>query len=167
MNQIPDDIRDIQGPLPLPADFPWLPALVLAAVLLAAVIFFLRRRKIKPALPPPSAAEIALSELVRARALLKEETSREFAISVSEAVRRYIENRFSLRATRETTPEFLQSISANAPEVLTAYREPLQDFLRYCDLAKFARSPLAVGQMEQMLTSACSLVEQTKAGAER
>lgn len=56
---------------------------------------------------------------------------------LSNVVRGYLEKRFHLPARRQTTPEFLAAV-ARSPELAPPQRAFLDDFLRRCDLAKFA-----------------------------
>ena len=94
-----------------------------------------RRRALGAALLP---YEIALARLEEARALMQPENAREFSIAVSEIVRQYIEERFQVWAARRTTEEFLHDLLEPSDALLASHRALLEDFLRHCDLAKFA-----------------------------
>jgi len=156
-----EDIRDIRGPKPLPS--PWLWPLWLAGgAALAALLYaswrWNRRRALIAALLP---YEVALAKLAEARALMQPENAREFSITVSEIVRQYIEVRFQVWAARRTTEEFLHDLIDPSDVSLAHHRDLLADFLRHCDLAKFARWILSVGEMEIMLQSAHNFVLET------
>jgi len=99
--------------------------------------------------------------LAEARALMQPENAREFSITVSEIVRQYIEVRFQVWAARRTTEEFLHDLIDPSDVSLAHHRDLLADFLRHCDLAKFARWILSVGEMEIMLQSAHNFVLET------
>ncbi len=165
----PSDIRDIRGPVPIPA--PWLvPLLVAGALLLAALAFVLARRwwrrraqRVPPPRPPD---EIALERLAAARAFLDPAHAREFCFAVSEALRLYIEDRFAVLAARRTTEEFLVDLVRTPAPGLASHRALLEDFLRTSDLVKFARAPLATSEMEAMLESASRFVRDTRPTAE-
>ena len=61
-----------------------------------------------------------------------------FYTRLSDIVRRYLEDRFQLRAPERTTEEFLYETSRNG--LLSAeHKELLGRFLQECDLVKFAR----------------------------
>ena len=153
-----EDIRDIRGPKHIPS--PWLWPLWLAggaalAALLYAAWRWNQRRALIAALLP---YEIALAKLEAARALMQPENAREFSITVSEIVRQYIEVRFQVWAARRTTEEFLHDLIDPSDVSLAHHRDLLADFLRHCDLAKFARWVLSAEEMETMLQSARSFV---------
>ena len=105
-----EDIRDIRGPkFVLPAWF--VPALLAAMLVLAVLAFaawrWLRRRRRPRALLP---FEVALQRLADIRALLQPQHAREFSIAVSDIIRSYIEQRFDVTATHQTTEEFLRDL---------------------------------------------------------
>lgn len=158
-----EDIRDIRGPVPIPVAW-HLPAAIIAGLLLAAaIVWFVRRRRRRPvpAPPPPTADAVALAALDASRALMDPARAREFGIAVSDAVRGYIEARFAAQAAHRTTEEFLHDLVAAGGAELAPHRTLLADFLGHCDLAKFAREPLTVPDMDAMLTSALSFVRGT------
>ena len=59
-------------------------------------------------------------------------------VELSDIVRRYIEERFALRAPELTTEEFLAEAGRSA-ELTAGNRELLSAFLATCDRVKFAR----------------------------
>jgi hypothetical protein len=153
-----EDIRNIRGPIHIPSPWRW-PLWLAGGAALAALLYagwrWNRRRSLAAALLP---YEIALAKLEEARALMQPENAREFSITVSEIVRQYIEVRFRVWAARRTTEEFLHGLLDPSDALLVSHRELLADFLRHCDLAKFARWILSVGEMETMLQSAHNFV---------
>ena len=156
------DIRDIRGPISIPSPYRWLwlVAGVTAAIglLYGAWRWYRSFAAAKAKLP----FEIALDRLEKARALMKPEQAREYSFAVSEITRDYIEKRFSERAAHRTTDEFLRDLLAQTNSPLTAHRALLEDFLRYCDLAKFARWELDMPQMESMHESARNFILSTR-----
>jgi hypothetical protein len=156
-----EDIRDIRGPKHIPSPWPW-PWCLAGGAALAALLYagwlWNRRRALIAALLP---YEIALARLEEARALMQPENAREFSIAVSEIVRNYIEERFHVWAARRTTEEFLHDLLEPSDALLVSHRALLADFLRHCDLAKFARWILSIGEMSTMLRSAQTFVLQT------
>jgi len=160
-----EDIRDIRGPVPIPVSW-HVPAAIVAGLLLAAAIVWLvrrRRRRSVPLAAPPTADAVALAALEGARMLMDPARAREFGIAVSDAVRTYIEARFDARAAHRTTEEFLHDLMADGTAGLAPHRTLLADFLGHCDLAKFAREPLTVPDMDAMLASAVTFVRRTAA----
>ena len=87
--------------------------------------------------------------------------AREFCNGASEAVRSYIERRFEILATRNTTEEFLQHSLRTSNELLVRHRAQLADFLQQCDHVKFAGAALTDKDMEALLQSALSFVHAT------
>jgi hypothetical protein len=133
------EIPDIET-LPSPPPTPWAPYLqwlaVAVAVLLAAA-WALRRRLAAKSVPlPPD--QWALRELDRIeRTVLPPAGAPDvFHTQVSNVVRRYLQERFGLRAPQQTTAEFLAAGVAQ----LAAQRALLREFFERCDLAKFARA---------------------------
>ena len=162
-----DDIRDIRGPLHIPNPMAWLyyaiGALLAAAVATGIWRWFKRHQVLRA----KRAYEIAFERLEQAKALMQPELADAFSVAVSNAVRGYIEQRFGVRVTRHTTEEFLARIQGGSSGELAGYRGLLQDFLVHCDLAKFARCLLTIGQMEEMHRSAWDFVDRTRPRPEK
>ena len=135
------EIRDIAPPiyvLPWPL---WVVYTVSAGLLaLAAVLAWLAVRWLRnrPAPAPPTPRESAMAELEKARAQIRGTEPYVFNILVSDVLRRYISAQFQLKATQQTSPEFLASIS-DFPGFGATEKQLLADFLEKCDLIKFAR----------------------------
>jgi hypothetical protein len=161
-----DDIRDIRGPkgmLP-----PWLiPALLAGGALLAMAGYaawrWRRRQRMPRALLP---FEIALQRLEDIRSLMDPSSVREFSIAISDIVRAYIEASFEVTATHLTTEEFLRDLLESSNSSLAAHRNLLAEFLRQCDVAKFAGVSLSRRIMESLHQSARSFVIETSKPAE-
>jgi hypothetical protein len=154
-----EDIRDIRGPKAVaPA---WqLPAVAAAALLLAVgayVYWRIRRRRPRPLLP----FEIALQRLEDIRPLMVPPRAAEFSVAVSDIVRGYIEQRFEVTATRQTTEEFLRDIVDSADTPLARHRAVLGRFLQQCDFVKFGGASLSVPSMESLRQSARTFVRET------
>lgn len=160
-----EDIRDIRGPKGV---FPWWIVVAwVAGIALLAVggygAWRWRRRRVPAALLP---FEIALQRLEAIRTLMHPSTVREFSTAISDIVRRYIEEGFSVTATHLTTEEFLRGLLDSSNASLAAHRNLLAHFLHQCDLAKFAGVSLSMRIMESLHQSARSfIVETSKAPA--
>jgi hypothetical protein len=159
-----EDIRDIRGPK---AVFPL--GLVLeiaaAAALLAGgayALWRMRRRRQARAL---KYFEVALRRLEALRGLMQPAKVREFSSAISDIVRQYIEAGFAVTATHRTTEEFLHDILASEDSPLTPHRALLEEFLRQCDLAKFAGMSLTITNMESLYQSARGFVVGTSPAA--
>jgi Domain of unknown function (DUF4381) len=155
---VAEDIRDIRGPKYLLPNWV-LPALVAGAVLVALSIYGLWRWRRKRAVRIWLPYEIALQRLDEIRTLMQPASAREFSTAVSDIVRRYIEQRFDVTATRRTTEEFLRDLlesSTNAS--LARHQGLLGEFLQQCDFVKFAALALTLQNMESLRQSARAFV---------
>lgn len=151
-----EDIRDIRGPKAL---FPWRLVVELLAVglALAAAYAVWRWRRHRPS-RALQYFEIALQRLEALRALMHPASVREFSSAISDTVRRYIEAGFRVTATHQTTEEFLHDILKTENSPLARHRSLLAEFLRECDLAKFAGISLSTASMESLYQSARSFI---------
>jgi hypothetical protein len=109
---------------------------------------------------------VALARIAQAMSRIDKGDADGFSTEVSAAVRAYIEQRFNRRAARRTTEEFLYDVLNDPSAGLAGYADLLADFLRHCDLAKFARWPLTAAEMGAMAESARRFVLETSQPAE-
>ena len=155
-----EDIRDIRPPYHIPPGWLWL-AWVAGGLILVVLGYGAWRWRQRLGLRVKLPYEIALEQLEAARRLMQPEQARAFSIAVSEIVRSYIEVGFEVRAAHRTTEEFLRDLVTQPDSPLVAHQPVLADFLKHCDLAKFARWVLSVPQMEAMLQSAATFIVAT------
>jgi hypothetical protein len=156
-----EDIRDIRGPKAVPGSW-MLPAVVVGLSAVALCAYALSRRRRSGRRPRRlTLSEQALERLESTRPLMRPATAREFGIAASEVIRNYIEKRFDVIATQRTTEEFLQTLLQSSNETLVRHRSLLEEFLRQCDLVKFAGASLAVTDMESLFKSARGFVLET------
>ena len=157
------DIRDIKGPVPIPAGWTWL-AWTLGALAVALAAFFLVRRWLRQrraaavpqvVVPPHIRARARLNAVLR---LLYE--PKPFCIEVSDTVRWYLEERFEYRAPERTTDEFLEELQSS-PLLSLTQKQSLADFLCRCDLVKFARYEPTELELRSLHDGALRLVEET------
>lgn len=159
---LPEDLKemklnDIKPPVPYPTDYRKLILVAGGALLLAAAgifswLYYKRRMRTVDAhavmLTPQEIAYRELEELA-AENLLEKGEIKPYYQRVSGILRRYIENRFGLRAPEQTTEEFLAGLERDSglPE---DFKPLLRTFLRHCDLVKFAE--FRPGQEESLQT---------------
>ncbi len=154
---VAEDIHDIRGPVYLLPD--WVqPALIAGAALVALSIYGLWRWRRKRAARIWLPHEIALQRLEDIRALMQPASAREFSTAVSDIVRRYIEQRFEVTATRRTTEEFLRDLLDSSNASLARHQGLLGEFLQQCDFVKFAALALTLQNMESLRQSARAFV---------
>ena len=109
-----------------------------------------------PIVPPHVRAKQKLQE---ALALIGQ--PREFCIIVSDTVRLYLEERFNFHAPDRTTEEFLYELQST--DLLTPdQKESLAEFLKRCDLVKFAKYEPREPELRDLHASALRLVEETE-----
>ena len=159
-----EDIEDVLE-MPKPASFAWLWALGIAAVAaIAGLWLYLRRKRVKELVRIfKPAHELAYERL---RVLVNEDLVgagkiKEFYERISDILRHYIEHRFSLRAPERTTEEFLAEL-ANTNVLPSAEKQRLGEFLKHCDLVKFAKHNPTTQQIQETFDLVKDFIEKTK-----
>ena len=162
-----EDIRDVKDPVEVALSKNDHTKILLALAALAAVgavlLLGFRRKKEKSVPPPPPAHITALSEIERLRALglLEQNLFEKYLGALSDILRRYIENRFQIKAPEQTTEEFLQVLRGD-PAFSFTQREMLRGFLSECDLVKFANQKTSLEAAEDATSKVVSFIEETK-----
>jgi hypothetical protein len=87
-----------------------------------------------------------------------------FYVELSGIVRRYLEDRFDLRAPELTTEEFLASVG-ESPDLSRDHQGLLREFLRLADLVKFAGVQPSDEDVERSVTTAQRFLEETRENA--
>ncbi len=137
----------------------WPAAATGMVVLIASLLGLLAAtRPRKPA--PPTAEQWALEELIRLEGQLNGQPSEWYHTRLSYIVRRFLEEKHGLRAARQTTAEFMQSVQV-APQLADEQRELLRQLLERCDLAKFALVQVSQDDCRQATELARMLVQGT------
>jgi Domain of unknown function (DUF4381) len=159
-------LRDIQPPMLLPEDPNYL---LIAAIIVSGFLFvvlllwFFKFRKKTVVLP--GVHEVALTELVQLRKLMTQEHAALYAAKLSDILRSYIENRFQIPSSRQTSREFFQSLNNNSIDtamLFAQHTESLKRCLDQCDLAKFAQSIPTGQNMEQMESAVQQFIKATQ-----
>jgi hypothetical protein len=156
-------LRDIKPPVEIPSGWAWV-FWVLGALAVAALLFWLwrywqKRRMQEPVIPVVPPHVRAKQKLEEALALLGQ--PREFCILVSDTIRWYLEERFDFHAPERTTEEFLYELR-ETNMLLPDQKESLGEFLKRCDLVKFARYEPGEPELRDLHESALRLVEETE-----
>jgi len=139
------DIRDIKPPLNI--NYPWYyyAAGILSVIILALLIWTIanhikRKRRtpesLKPSRPPHETALEMLDALQRST-LLDEGKIKEYYISLSNIIRRYIEERFGIPTLDRTTFELYQEMKE--ARIKRDHISLIRNFLENCDKVKFAK----------------------------
>jgi hypothetical protein len=160
-------IAALEGVVNMPAEpfrlWVWL---LSAAAVCGGIIFWFKKRArrakelvriFKPA------HQIAYERLgaLEKEGLLEAGKIKEFYERISDVLRHYIEHRFNLRAPERTTEEFLEE-SRSANVFTQRDQQQLGEFLRHCDLVKFAKYEPTAEQIQQTLRLVKDFIETTK-----
>jgi len=160
------DIREITGPIGFPVKIPWYMWVVLALIVVGlsfAFFLFKRKKTQRIFVPPRPAHEIAYEALdaLKQKEYLRQKEYKLYYIELSDIVRRYLENRFNLRAPEMTTEEFLNSVK-DERTLSYEHKSLLRDFLSHCDLVKFAKYEPPEKEADLSFESAKKLIDQTR-----
>jgi hypothetical protein len=172
------EIEDIMPPLSLPPDRIQqflLGGLVLLIATLAIIGFYYWKKIASQKVPAAEQLrpeEIALQDLERLLAddLLARGEIKFFHLRISDILRRYVENRFGLKAPERTTEEFLMELSraeSSSNEILNKHKALLSGFLSQCDLVKFARHEPSIAESQKTVMICREFIEKTKEKGER
>jgi hypothetical protein len=157
------ELRDIKPPIAI--QDPWIYVLWAAVLLcLAALVFALwkwrrSRRAQVPVIPTVPAHVRAKQKLEEALALISQ--PKPFCILVSDTARFYLEERFNFHAPERTTEEFLYELRGT-DLLLPDQKDSLGEFLKRCDLVKFARYEPREPELRDLHQSALRLIEETE-----
>lgn len=157
-----EDIRDVKDlvEIPSPPNYTLWICLFVAALIIGFLLWkFLRRTKKTPGI---AAYVVALKELRRAEPLVNEESAEPLVVTTTDIIRKYIERRFSLAATRQTTEEFLREIHKRTDSGLASFQEELGEFLSSCDAVKFGRAEMESETRNNLLDSARQFINATR-----
>lgn len=140
----------------------------IAVALLGGAAFFMFRKRRLAQMPTLSAEEIATQELdhLESLELLSQKRVKEFYYRLTAIVRRYIELRFGIMASEQTTEEFLATMKTD--NRLTAdEKEILQGFLSTADLVRYALHQPPVAEVQSSMVMARGFVDRAPVVAEK
>lgn len=164
------ELRDVTPPEELPVApswmrfLPWI-GLGLAGLGLVAGGWSLRHRFRRPP-PPLTPSSWAERELLRIEDLKLPQSGEvdRFHTLLCNVIRSYLEQRFQLPASHQTTAEFLETMRRSS-QLSTAQRDLLREFLERCDMAKFARAAPSQEECQKVGDMARSFVRETAPAA--
>jgi Domain of unknown function (DUF4381) len=122
-----------------------------------AALWWKKRRRRQRSKSPSETALASLATLTSAGDRMAAET---FAYQAALTVRSYIADRFGIAAPRRTTEEFLRDLAADGSP-LASQGDSLRNFLKSCDLAKFAGSTLDENQRHGLIEAARGFIRST------
>jgi hypothetical protein len=150
-------LEDIAPPLDV---FPYPPWMIGFGILLLLIFVFFGIRwwtSRRPTAPPPTPPRVlALSALEKLGLQMETLSPYAFSIAVSDIVRQFVEADTGVHAVRQTSVEFLASISTR---LSVSDRDLLTGFLEHCDLIKFAQATATTTDSRTLLASAEAFIQ--------
>lgn len=140
--------------------WPWLLAGVLLVLAAIGVVVWRRRARLRIRITAYDKAMARLAQL-EGRGLPGEEEADAWYVELSGIVRRYLEDRFGLRAPELTTEEFLH-VAQRSRELTREHRALLSSFLEGCDRVKFAGYRPAENESRDAIASARQFLAETR-----
>ncbi len=159
-------LRDIKKPVNLPQKFTYyfiIAALISAVILILSAVFLRKAKNTRGLSGLKPAHEIACEQLaaLKKKDLITQGKIKEFYIEISDITRRYIENRFNIKAPEMTTEEFFFKVKEH-PQFKVEHKTLLKEFLLCCDLVKFAKYSPSKQEIDSAFESAEKFITQTK-----
>ncbi len=165
-------IKDIKPPFEAPVTFsealPYLLyGILIAAIIIVFIYIISRRRKnrpvFRPHVPPKPAYIKALEELdkLKEEKLWQKNMLKEYYSRLTNIIRAYIEQRYSVKALEETTNEILQDMKKAGFRDKELF-EQLRSLLSLADMVKFAKGITEPDENEQNMENAYTFVMRTK-----
>lgn len=141
-------------------------AAVVVVILIIVVVFVIKslhKKEYQAERVFRSAHEIALARLkeLEDEGLVSSGMLKIFYERVSNVLRYYIEDRFTLKAPERTTEEFLFELKS-ASVLAVADKDSLGKFLRHCDLVKFAKHEPSDEQVSLTVDLVKDFIDRTK-----
>jgi hypothetical protein len=154
-------------PLRSPRTYAVIAIFGILAVLAAGLVAYRVMRGWSAGVRRQSAYEVAAQRLAALvdRPLPGPDAVGAFFVELSDLIRRYLEDRFELRAPELTTEEFL-GVAADSPDLSDEHKGFLRDFLQSADMVKFARFVPGEVEINEALDLARRFLEQTRDGAD-
>lgn len=165
-----EGLIDVKGPVAYPVSY-WLLLIIAGLILLVGLTIFLFKRYFNRDVTPEAefveedtrtAWEKAFDSLkpLNSKPLRSQEEFDSFFTQLSLIIRRYLEDRFELKAPDMTTEEFLASLRGS--QCLSEnQKDALKEFMELSDMVKFAKFLPSVDNAQEGYRLACNLVETT------
>lgn len=164
-------LKPIKGPIQVPLTFkevlPYFYWALLAAAIILGLLYIYRKyfRKKETVLEetviePPHIIALNKLKAIEEEKLWQQDRVKEYYIKVSDTIREYIENRFSIHAPEQTTDELMTSLKR--ARVNASYRAYIERILTFADLAKFAKTQPLPNENTETMRLSVAFVENTK-----
>ena len=156
----PNELEDIK-PLTVGTPVYWIVIWLAILLLLAVVAYFLwpspKPKPVQPALP----RELAKTQLEAMKPKIDTDCGYDFSIEVSDVLRRFIEQQFGIRASRQTSIEFLREMTSTI-RIKPPLQERLRSFLDIADPIKFGRVESGTKVSAKLFDQAWTFIEEAK-----
>jgi hypothetical protein len=164
------EIKDLKPPLSIGFTLAEILLYVGLVILAAALAVFLYRywkkrprdRQEERYVPPPRPAHVIAREqlgVLKEKKLWQHNQIKEYYSELTDIIRRYLENRYHVRALEQTTDEIMDAITLfNIPSPVSG---ELGSLLRMADLVKFAKFVPGVSDHEGSMARAYDFVDRT------
>jgi hypothetical protein len=138
--------------------------LLLALFILFSIFIWVRKKRIKPkplsSLPPREVALEALKALKRKDLLTKGKVEEHY-LEMADIIRRYLDGEYGWKTSQMTTEERLSRLE-RTERSSQGQKDLLKEFLKECDLVKFAQSLPTPQENDSSFGMAQEIVLQTK-----
>ena len=138
----------------------WIVPVVLLLIVAGVIVFRYLHRRSKREITPWERALTAIRDLLATVRSGRIAPERSIA-KLTDIVREYMEERFHLRAERQTTAEFMSDLERGKGGLDERHRAFLREFLTAADLVKFARMPADTTLLENAAGKAGDLIRET------
>ena len=162
-----DIIEPYRAPITLGEVLPWILIATLIGVVIWGAVRYFRNRKMSikgevPYIPPDPAHVIAFRELetLKTEELWQKGETKKYYTGLTEILRRYLENRFSVYSLELTTGETLDALVKTGFKKNAAYNQ-LKSVLNSADLVKFAKHKPGPEENESYFQAAWDFVLST------
>ncbi len=138
-------------------------AAIIASLIVICVLFYLRKKRQRRQEIQKPAHVLALEALdnLKKEKLIEKGVVREHYFRLSDIFRRYIENRFNLRAVESTTQELLPEIT-KLDAMTESARSTTLEFLLHSDMVKFAKYPPTQEEIDKSHQEIVTVINETK-----
>ena len=163
-------VEPIAAPIRIKEVFPWILAVLLAALLGLGIWFFVKRRKAHvdedgnivrgPVIPPYDKAVDDLKRL-REEKMWQSGKVKEYFSTLTDIAREYIEGQFGVNAVEMTTDDILEEIKSLHFSKETYNK--LKDTMEVADLVKFAKYSASTLESDTALSSMTEFVNESYA----
>lgn len=165
-------IKDIKMPYGAPLSFgeifPWVGGGLILALIILIIIYVIRKirrkepiiRRFRPKEPAHIIAYRSLDKL-KSDKLWQQDKIKDYYTILTDILRLYLWNRYSIRTMERTSEEILNSLKVSDFNDDEAF-ETLKDIFQISDLVKFAKYKPIVDDHEKCLAGAYTFVDRTK-----